>query len=325
MRATTAVELARKHSVHLPTYEPEALYQYEGIVEFLERYVQISHAMIDRDDFARVAYESLEDGAKLGNLRYREMFLNPTNHYADGVSFETVIDGVIEGAQQAESDYGVQCRLIVAINRSESPGNAVELVQQVLDSSRDEVIGIGQDHLTQQNTEDPGLFAEAFSLAASNGLKITAHAGEIADSTAGDVSAALDLGCGRIDHGYKVLDDLELVKRARDENIYFTCCLHSSSILYGLNDFATHPIRHMIDGGLKVTLNTDDPTMMDTHIGKEYQEGCVAMGLGPDQAEQIALDGVDATWLDDSDKRALRNEFQAEIAGYKYELNNQAT
>jgi adenosine deaminase len=321
VRATTAVELAKKYSVRLPTYEPEDLYQYEGIVEFLERYVQISHAIIDREDFARIAYETLEDGVVFGNLRYREMFLNPTNHYGDGVSYDTVIDGAIDGIRQAELDHGVRCRLIVGINRSEPVSDAVDLVHQIINSPRDEVIGIGQDHLTPDNEENPGLFAEAYKLAAANGLNITAHAGEIDSATSEDVAAALDLGCLRVDHGYKVLEDPELVKRARDNNVYFTCCLYSSKILSGWHDFANHPIRHMIDEGLNVTLNTDDPTMMNTHIGKEYEEGCVGMGLGREQATKIALDGVDATWLDDIDKRALRHEFEEAIESLGCELN----
>ncbi|MDG2428277.1 MAG: adenosine deaminase [Acidimicrobiales bacterium] len=321
VRATTAVELAKKYSVRLPTYEPEELYQYEGIVEFLERYIQISHAIIDREDFARIAYEALADGVAFGNLRYREMFLNPTNHYADGVSYDTVIDGAIDGIRQAERDYGVQCRLIVGINRAESPSDAVTLVQQVVDSPRDEVVGIGQDHLTPDNEENPGRFTEAYRLAVANGLNITAHAGEIDSSTSADVAAALDLGCLRIDHGYKILEDSELLKRARDNNVYFTCCLFSSRILSGWHDLANHPIRHMIDAGLNVTLNTDDPTMMNTHIGKEYEEGCVEMGLGLDQVIKIVFNGVDAAWMNGADKQALRHEFEEAINSLGSELN----
>ncbi|MFT7650011.1 MAG: adenosine deaminase [Candidatus Poriferisodalaceae bacterium] len=158
----------------------------------------------------------------------------------------------------------------MAINRSESPAAAIELVQQVLDSPRAEVIGIGQDHLTPDYQEQPGLFAEAFDLAARNGLHITAHAGEIDTSTSADAAAALDLGCLRIDHGYRILDDPEVVERARESGVHFTCCLHSTAKLYGWTDFANHRIRRMIDAGLNVSLNTDDPTMMNTDIGKEY-------------------------------------------------------
>ena len=321
VRATTAIELAQKHSVRLPSYDRAELYQYEGIVEFLERYVQVSHAIRDREDFARVTYEAIEDGATKGNLRYSEMFLNPTNHYGDGVSYDTAIDGAIDGIRQAEQDYGVKCRLIVAINRSESPSEAVALVQQVLDSPRAEVIGIGQDHLTPDYQERPGDFAEAFALAAANGLGITAHAGEIDTSTAADVEAALDLGCLRIDHGYKIIDDPSLVDRARDAGVNFTCCLHSTEKLYGWSDFANHRIRQMIDADLNVTLNTDDPSMMNTDIGKEYSAGCVGMGLTPEQAKKIALAGIEASWLDDAEKRSLQRDFEDQISALEAQLN----
>ena len=77
-------------------------------------------SIVDRDDFARVAYESLEDGVKLGNLKYREMFFNPTSHTTEGISYTTVVDGIIDGINQAEQDYGVRCRLIAAIHRGHS-------------------------------------------------------------------------------------------------------------------------------------------------------------------------------------------------------------
>lgn len=314
VRAETAVELARRHSVTLPTYEPSELYDFDGIVEFLVAYVAVSRSIIDREDFARVTYESLEDQVRLGNLRYREMFFNPTNHYADGVSYDTCVDGVIDGIRAAETDLGVRCNLIVAINKSEPPADAVALVEQVIASPRDEIIGIGQDHLTPDNLETPQLFAEAYELAKRNGLNITAHAGEIDASTSADVAAALDLGCLRVDHGYHILDDEAVVARARDAGVVFTGCLHSSALLYGWDDFTAHPIRTMIAEGLRMTFNTDDPTMLNTDLGKEYAEGCPKMGLTIEQAEEIALTGVDASWLPDDEKAEMREEFLREMA-----------
>jgi adenosine deaminase len=314
VRASTAFDLARKHDVRLPADRPDQLYDYDNIVDFLRVYDAVSHAIVDRDDFARVAYESLEDGVELGSLRYREMFFNPTTHYQDGVTYETVVDGLIDGIKAAEQDLGVRCRLITAIHRGHGTDVAVDLVRTVLDTPRDEVIGIGQDALTfPNNLEEPELFVEAYLVAAAGGLHRTAHVAEIDGSTPANVATALDqLGCERIDHGYHIVEDPTMVARARDEGVFFTCCPHSSVMLYGW-DLATHPIREMYLQGLGVTFNTDDPPCFHTDLGKEYVEGIPGMGLGPDDARAIALNGVEATWLDDGEKRTLRQEFDREI------------
>jgi adenosine deaminase len=321
VRPGTAFELARKHGVQLPADDPEALYDYDNLVDFLKVYVAVSSAIRDRQDFARIAYEALEDGVP-GSLRYREMFFNPTNHYEFGADYRTCVDGVIEGIRAAEADHGVRCRLIAAINKYQGPEYAVDFVQEVLDDPRDEIIGIGSDHLASDNLEAPDRFAQAYRLAASGGLRLTAHAGEIDSSSAEEVRGALDvLGCTRIDHGYHVMDDAEMVRRVRDEGVPFTCCPHSSEALSGWSDYSAHPIRRMYDEGLVVTFNTDDPPMFHTDIGREYVDTIPRMGLSLDDATRITMNGVDATWLDDTDKRSLRRQFEAEIEALRTELD----
>jgi adenosine deaminase len=311
VRAETFVELARKNGVELPTSDPGRLYQYDNIYDFLEIYRLVSLSLVDREDFARAAYESLEDGAKKGNLKYREMFFNPTNHYAHGVSYATMIDGLIDGIAAAEDDLGVICRLVPSINRQESPKVAVEMVRDVVSDRRDEVVGIGMDHA--EALGPPENFVEAYRLAGENGLHRTAHACE--DAPPQNVETCLDLlGCERIDHGYLVLDDLDLTRRARDEGVVFTACLISTAQVYGWRDLPTHPIKGMLEAGLRLTINSDDPPMFDTDVGHELITLCASMDLGPEKARELCLTGVDDAWLDDSDKARLRKQFEAEIA-----------
>jgi adenosine deaminase len=314
MRPDTAIELARKHGVELPTYDPAELYAYDDIAGFLKMYVLLSHALVDREDFARVAYEAIEDAAKVGNLRYREMFWNPTNHYERGVSYKTSLDGLVDGIRAAEADLGVRTRLIAAINRFEPAATAVELVEQVLEHRCDEVIGIGQDHLTPEYTEEPERFVEAYRLAKRHGLRGTAHVGEIHGAPAANVLTALDvLGCDRIDHGYRVLDSPDITRRVRDDGVCFTTCMHSTAMVYGWRDHASHPIGQMVDAGLRVTLNSDDPPMFHTDIGQEFVSACTALGYGVDRARELSLNGVEGAWLDDGEKRELRAVFEREI------------
>ncbi len=306
VRAATFADLARRHDITLPTNEVAKLYDYETIYEFLAIFGMVSTTLIDREDFARCAYESLEDGVKLGNLRYREMFFNPTLHTRRGVPMATVIDGLVDGIRAAENDLGVRCRLIADVYRQDPPAMARQMVEEVLEHRRDELIGLGMDGA--EAPDPPEKFVEAYQLARAGGLRLTSHASE--DAPPVNITTCLDvLGCERIDHGYHIMSDPAVIARCRDQGIYFTCCPTSTAVVYGWPDLTTHPIKDMVAAGLAVMLNSDDPTMFHTDIGREYVELCTALDYGPATVRGLVLNGVDATWLDESDKAAMRTDF----------------
>ena len=138
LRPQTVADLATKHDITLPTTDVDRIYDYETIYEFLEIFRLVNSTVIDQADFARIVYESLEDGAKSGNLKYREMFFNPTLHTTRGVAMSTIIDGLIDGCRSAEEDFGVRCRLIADVYRQDSPAVALQMTQEVLANRRDE-------------------------------------------------------------------------------------------------------------------------------------------------------------------------------------------
>jgi adenosine deaminase len=319
LRPQTVADLAAKHDIALPTTDVDRIYDYETIYEFLEIFRLVNSTVIERDDFARIAYESLEDGAQLGNLKYREMFFNPTLHTTRGVAMSTIIDGLIDGCRSAEQDLGVRCRLIADVYRQDSPAMALQMTNEVIANRRDEVIGLGMD--AAEAPDPPERFFESFRTAGEAGLHLTSHAAE--DGPPKNISTCLDLlGCERIDHGYHILDDPAVVARCRDQGVYFTCCPTSTAVVYGWPDLTTHPINAMMAGGLKVMLNSDDPTMFRTDIGEEYARFCGQNDLAPDVVRQLVLNGVDATWLDDSDKASLRREFENEIDALDTEIRD---
>ena len=318
LRPATVVDLAAKHEITLPTSDVDRIYDYATIYEFLEIFRLVNSTVIDRDDFARVAYESLEDGVKLGNLKYREMFFNPTLHTTRGVSMPTIIDGLIDGARAAEADFGVQCRLIADVYRQDPVPMALQMTEEVIEHRRDEVIGLGMD--AAEAPDPPEQFVDCFALAAKAGLHRTSHASE--DAPPVNITTCLDvLGCERIDHGYHILADDAVVARCRDEGIHFTCCPTSTAVVYGWPDLTTHPINGMIAAGLLVHLNSDDPTMFRTDIGKEYVDFVGQNGYSPEMAKDMVFNGVDATWLDAQDKARLRAGMEAEIAALDAELD----
>lgn len=317
VRPATFAELADKHGIALPTREVDRLYDYDSIEGFLEIFGLVATTIIDREDFARVAYESLADGRDRGGLVYREMFFNPTLHTRRGVAYATVVDGIVDGVRLASRELGVECRLIADVYRQDNPAEAVAMVEQVLAHRPDELIGLGMDGA--EAPDPPERFTEAFALARRGGLRLTSHACE--DAPARNIATCLDLlGCERIDHGYHILGDPALVQRARDEGLIFTCCPTATATVYGWPDLTHHPIRDMVAGDLRVTLNSDDPTMFHTDIGKEFVDLCTALDYGPAQVRRFCLDAVDGTWLDDSDKRALRARVTAGIDALDAEL-----
>jgi len=109
--------------------------------------------------------------------------------------------------------------------------------------------------------------------------------------------------------------------RCRDEGIYFTCCPTSTAVVYGWPDLSAHPIKDMVGAGLRVMLNSDDPTMFHTDIGQEYMRLCTALGYGTDQVRKFVLAGVEAAWLDDGERAAMRSSFTAQLDALEAELD----
>ena len=239
VRPATFADLGRKHGVRLPTDDVDKLYSYDTIVEFLQIFEMVSSTIIDREDFARCSYESLEDGVRLGNLKYREMFFNPTLHTRRGVAMATIVNGLVDGIRAAEHDFGVGCRLIADVYRQDPPEVARQMVEEVLANRVDELIGLGMDGA--EAPDPPEKFVDAYAAARAGGLRLTSHASE--DAPPVNITTCLDvLGCERIDHGYHILDDAAVIARCRDDGIAFTCCPTSTAVVYGWPDLTTHPI-----------------------------------------------------------------------------------
>jgi adenosine deaminase len=316
VRATTVVELARKNGRMLPTTDPHDLYRYSSLDTFLDIFWLVQELLVDRSDWARIAYEATVDAHAHG-LRYRELFFTPARHLAAGQSLADIVAGLSEGLAAAELETGVRSALICDIDKAFGPAAAVGLAEELAllrAAGRAElVIGLGMD--STERGVDHRAFAMACALARRSGLRLTGHAGE--DGGPDNIRVCLDvLGLERIDHGIAVMDDPALVERMAHDRIPLTVC-PSSNILIA-NRYATlaeHPFRAMREAGLLATINTDDPAMTDLDLGREYAAVASAMGFSFDDMCTIALEAIDATWLDATDRAALRAAFEREITG----------
>jgi adenine deaminase len=315
IRPATVVELARKNGRRLPTDEPTELYRFDSLDSFLAIFWLVQELLADPDDWERAGYESVVDAAPHG-LRYREMFFTPARHLAAGQELAEIVTGLSRGVERAEAETGVRCMLICDIDRAYGGGAGRELVELLGDLRRagrvERVIGIGLD--STERGVDPRDFVDAFALAGRLGLRRTAHAGE--DTGPENIATALEaLGIERIDHGLAILDDPELAALVADARIPLDVCPSSNVVIANrVASLAEHPFRRMRQAGLLVTLNTDDPAMTELDLGREYRSVAHALQVPWQEVVDVALDGVEASWLDDGEKRQLRATFEREIA-----------
>jgi adenosine deaminase len=317
MRPATVVELARQNGTELPTADPTELYRYTGLDSFLKVFWLVQSTLARREDWARLAYESILDGAAHG-LVYRETFFTPARHLAAGQDLAEIVAGLAEGLEAAEQETGARAMLIAGIDRAYGGAAGQEMVQRLVElrqlggAGTERVIGIGLDS-TEQGV-DPADFAEAFAVAGKAGLRRTSHQGETTPPSY--IRAGLDLlGSERIDHGLTCMQDPELVRRLAGDRIPLTVCPNSNvRIANAVPRLEDHPYAKMRAAGLLATLNTDDPALTDLDLGQEYRSVMAAFGYDWADMTAIALDGVEATWLDDGDKRALAARVEREAA-----------
>ena len=319
VRPATVVELARKAGRPLPVEDPAELYRYDSLDSFLAIFWRVQETLVGPDDWARIAYESLIDGAAHG-LRYREMFFTPARHLAAGQDLESIVAGLSDGIASAEADTGVRCRLIAGIDRAFGPAAGLELVERLGELRRsgraERVIGIGAD--STELGVDLRTFAPAFAAARRYGFRRTCHAGEATGVGPANIRIALDvLGAERIDHGVAIVEDADLMRRVADDGTPLTVCPTSNIVI--ANRFASlaeHPFRAMREAGLRMTVNTDDPAMMTWDLGREYRALGDAQGFDLAELGRVAVEGVASTWLDASEQASLTGAFEATIARF---------
>jgi adenosine deaminase len=305
----TLMDLARKHGERLPFEDTKSLYDFPDLAAFLRIYDIVSRLIRDEDDFRRVAFETLERVAKAKG-RYVELFFSPQVHAQAGVSYKSMLDGLVAGMREAERAFGIQGRLLPANNRELGAIEGERFLDMVLSDRRPEIIGIGMDY----QEVDPRPFASMYARARDAGLRATVHVGD--KGPAAHVRYALDLlGCDRVDHGYHVLDDEALLERCYVQRVPFGTCPTSSTYVTRWTDLASpdHAIRRMIQAGLCVTLNTDDPGLFRIDLNDEYRIAARQMDATLAELKQLSLNGIQSSWLSKADKDLIVRSWSAEI------------
>lgn len=255
-------------------------------------------------------------------VRYTEFFWNPTGVLAQRtMSYVQARDAILRAIRDCERDLGIVGRLIPAIDRADTPEAAFEMVSLVVADPAPEVIGLGIDY--SEVDRPPEFFWKSYRLARRHGLKLTAHAGEYGMHWR-NVETALDLlEVDRIDHGYTILDNPDLVRRCADSGILFTVVPTNSYYLRTLPRAewaAKHPIRAMPGQGLRVHPNSDDPAFHLVTPTGAWHMMVKDFDFTLDDLRGFMLNGIDGAWTDESTKRRWRRDWALEFDALRRRL-----
>jgi len=304
-----AFTIAERNGVPLPyrsVDELRAAYRFANLQDFLDVYYAGAGVLIEARDFYELTWAYLER-AHTDNVRHTEIFFDPQTHTARGVPFETVVDGICRALDDARDELGLTSRLILCFLRHLDEAEALSTLEEAI-PYRDRIVGVGLDSGERGNP--PSQFAEVFRRAREAGFVPVAHAGE--EGPAEYVREALEiLKAVRIDHGNNALDDADLVAELVRRRIPLTVCPLSNLKLCVVDDMASHPLKRMLELGLVVTVNSDDPAYFGGYVNDNYVAVAEALGLGETEIVKLARNSFDASLLDDADRTRLLGELAA--------------
>lgn len=304
--------LAERNGETLPFASPDecrAAYRFNDLQHFLDVYYAAVRVLRHRRDFVDLTRAYLTKAAADG-VRHVEVFFDPQSHVSRGVPFGEVVDGIAAGLAAGERELGISWQLIMCILRDQPVEDAAAMLERAL-TYPDVIAGIGLD--SAEADHPPGLFAAVFARARAAGLKAVAHAGE--EGPAEYVRAALDeLGAVRIDHGVRAADDPALVRRLADEHVPLTMCPLSNLRLQVTPDLTQHPLKRLLDAGVCVTVNSDDPAYFGGYVAANYQAACQALGLTREDVVKLARNSLLAAWLPEARRETLLAELDAFVA-----------
>jgi adenosine deaminase len=300
------VQIAARNGVTLPSADPEKLraeYRFSSLQSFLDLYYRNVAALRTEEDFYQLAAAYLGRAARAG-VRRAEIFFDPQQHLSHGVPLQAVFAGLSSALADGQAAHGMSADLIMCFLRDRGPEAAMETLRAAL-PYRQHFIGIGLD--SAEVGYPPELFRAVFTAAAAEGLHRVAHAGEEAGPDY--VWQALDvLGAERIDHGIRAMEDPDLIRRLRNDQVPLTVCPMSNVALRACGSLAEHVLPAMLAEGLKATVNSDDPAYFGGYIDANFA-AARAMGLSEQQIVALARNSFDACFS----TQEQRGRWQAEL------------
>lgn len=302
-------EIARRNEIKIPFQSIEEIqnaYNFNCLQDFLDIYYQGANVLIEEKDFYDLTYSYLEKCAAQ-NVRHTEIMFDPQTHTDRGISFKTVINGISKACEDAEKNLGVSSLLIMSYLRHLSEEEAFKTLQQSL-PFKSKITAVGLDSSEKGNP--PSKFQKVFEASVKHGYIPLAHAGE--EGNADYIWEALDLlKIKRIDHGNNSLQDEALVQEIIKRDIALTVCPLSNTALQVVDSLKNHPLKKMLDLGLKVTINSDDPAYFGGQVNTNYIEIQKALDLTKEDLYVLARNSFEYSLLKNPEKEKLIAELDS--------------
>lgn len=303
--------LAQKHQITLPYKRIEdlrAAYAFSDLQSFLDVYYAGASVLLDADDFYAMTHAYVQK-ARADNVRHAEIFFDPQTHLVRGVAMATMLEGMESALAEAEREDGFSSRLILCFLRHLSEASAQDCLEQafpLLAQYKHRLVGVGLD--SSEMGHPPAKFERVFAQARQHGLRAVAHAGE--EGPPDYIYEALDvLKVERIDHGVRAIEDPALVARLASSRIALTVCPLSNLKLCVFDDMQQHTLKTLLEAGLAITINSDDPAYFGGYVNANYIASAEALDLSASQLQTIVANGFEAAFID----AAQRATFLAQV------------
>ena len=301
-------DLAARNGFELPYPDVEsvaAAYHFRNLQSFLDIYYQGAAVLQTPQDFHELMSAYLDRAASDG-VRHAEIFFDPQAHTERGIGYDVFMEGFRSGISDARARHGISADLILCFLRHLG-GEAALATIQAAEPHLEGVVAVGLD--SSEVGYPPELFAAAYAQARHLGLRAVAHAGE--EGPPEYVVGALDiLGAERIDHGVRSIEDPDLTARLRRDQVPLTVCPLSNVALRVVELLSDHPLPKMMEDGLLVSINSDDPSYFGGYVGENYLAVNDDLGFGEQRLAALAANSIESSFLPDDRKAELLSEIE---------------
>ena len=299
-------DLAKKNNVVLPfksVVEVRHAYNFTKLQDFLDIYYKGMSVLQTEQDFYDLTYAYLEKSAS-DNVLHTEIFFDPQGHTERGVEFEVVINGITRALDDGHFNLGISSKLIMCFLRHLSEQDAFQTLEMAL-PYKDKIIGVGLD--SSEIGHPPSKFERVFSKAKEEGFRILAHAGE--EGPPEYIWEAINLlKIDRLDHGNRALEDEALIEKLVQMGMALTICPLSNLKLCVVNDLREHPLKYILNKGLKATVNSDDPSYFGGYMNDNFVSITKALNLSKSDLVTLVKNSIDASFLEESRKAVLESK-----------------
>ena len=303
-------QIAKRNQVKLPYEDAEALkaaYNFNDLPSFLAIYYEGMNVLLTEQDFFDLTYAYLQK-AHSQNVLYTEMFFDPQAHTARGVSYDTVIRGIRRAQMEAETALGIHSQLIMCFLRDWSAEFAMTTLLQSL-PYKEWIIGVGLD--SDEKNNPPLKFAQVFQRARAEGYLLTMHCDVDQQGAVSHIwQAVRDIGVNRIDHGVNAIEDKNLCDEIKRRSLALTICPISNA--YVVDGTKSEVIAAMLEAGMRVTVNSDDPAYFPGYMNENLIRLQKEVDLGKAGIVQLAENAFESAWL----PRATKDRYLAELKAY---------